>query len=451
MPGSHGSAACVGAFVPTFQNGSLTRLARWKLLSCELFWIVLGQTAAAVGGLVGVRVLTGRLTPASYGELALGMTVVTIVQQVITGPLAQAAMRLYAPSMDTGALPGFMATVCQLQVKASVIILAIGLPAAFYMRGSSQHYFALILLALAISLVAGANGTLDAVQTAARHRSVVALHQAASQWARTLGACLLISYFGSSSVAALTGYLAASCAVLVSQVSQLRRHFPIDFRTTVTQDSEHVRQFLHYAWPLSAWGLFTALQLGSDRWILSLSLNNRSVGIYMAASQLGFSPLIMLTGAASVFILPVLFSRAGDGSDPDRVETALRLNRQLLRVAGVASGLAALGTYVLRDRLVRLMCGAGYEEAGQYLPWLVIAAGLFACGQIASQAMFIRRDTKALIVPKIATGILALALYILGARTAGVFGVVAANIAFALVYFLWIMRLAGRPNRQFHD
>jgi O-antigen/teichoic acid export membrane protein len=391
------------------------------------------------------------MTPASYGELALGMTVVTIIQQALTGPLAQSTLRLYAPAVDAGALPKFMATVRHLQVKASVAAVAVGLPAAFCMRAGSRHYFALILLALAISLVSGANGTLDSVQTAARHRPVVALHQAASQWARPLGACLLINSLGSGSVAALAGYLAASCAVLVSQVSQFRRHFPVDWRATVPPDPEYVRQFLNYAWPFSAWGLFTALQLSSDRWILSLSLDNRSVGIYTAASQLGFSPLVMLSGAAGVFILPVLFSRAGDGSDPDRVETALRLNRQLLRLAGVASGLAALGTYLLRDRLVRLMCGPRYEEAGRYLPGLVIAAGLFDCGQIASQAMLIRRDSKALVVPKIATGILAFTLYILGARTAGVYGVVAANVAFALIYCLWIIRLANTPNHRSHD
>lgn len=424
---------------------SALRAARWKRLSGELFWIVSGQAAGAVGSLVGVRILTGNLAPASYGELALGMTVVILLHQALIAPLGQATLRLYAPSVDAGAFPKFIATVCQLQLKASLVAVAAGVPAALYMRaGSHRHYFGLILLALAISLVAGANATLDAVQTAARRRSVVALHQSASQWARPLGAWLLIGLIGPTSAAALSGYLAASCAVLVSQVRQFRRHFPGDLPGTAAPNAEYTRRFLAYAWPFSAWGLFTALQLSSDRWILSLLLDNRSVGIYTAAYQLGFSPLVMLSGAASVFIAPVLFSRAGDGSSPGRVEAALRLNRQLLRLAAVASGLAALGVYLLRHRVVRLMCGPGYEEAGQYLPWLVVAAGLFACGQIASHAMLIRRDTKALLVPKIGTGILACALYALGARAAGVYGVVAANIGFALVYSLWIMRLADR-------
>jgi O-antigen/teichoic acid export membrane protein len=426
--------------VPNQKGGSF---ARWKRISRELFWIIFGQALGAVGGLAGVRILTGRLAPTAYGELALGMTVVTVVQQVLTGPLGQATLRLYAPSVDAGEFSKFMAAVRQLQVKASVAAITVGVPIAFYMRADPhRQYFALILISLAISVVAGANGTLDALQTAARHRSVVALHQAATQWARPLCAWLLIALIGSSSATALTGYLAASCAVLISQLNQFRRHFPGDLGTT-GRDPEYVRQFLTYAWPFSAWGVFTALQLGSDRWVLSLSLDNRSVGIYTAAYQLGFSPIVMLATTATVFIAPVLFSRAGDGSDAGRVESALKLNRQLLCLAGAASVLIALATYLLRTRLVGLMFGRGYQEAGQYLPWLVVAAGLFACGQITSHAMLIRRRTKAMIAPKIGTGILALLFYIIGARVAGIYGVVAANIGFALVYCLWIMRLAA--------
>jgi O-antigen/teichoic acid export membrane protein len=418
-------------------------IGRWKRLSRELFWIISGQAIGAVGSLIGVRILTRRLAPDSYGELALGMTIVTIVQQVLTGPLSQATLRLYAPSVDAGALPKFFATVRELQVRVSIAAIAVGVPVAIFMASSAHpQYVVLILLALTISLVAGANSSLDSVQTAARHRSVVALHQGATQWARPLAAWLLIDLIGENSAAALIGYLAASCTVLVSQLIQFRRYFSDGLLGTGARDQIYVRQFLSYAWPFSAWGLFTAAQLSSDRWIISLSLNNHSVGIYMAASQLGFSPIVLLATAASVFICPVLFSRAGDGSDPVRVETALRLNRQLIRLTAMTSCLAALSTYLLRDRLVGMMCGPSYGEASKYLPWLVIAAGLFACGQIASHAMLIHRNTRSLITPKITTGILAFLLYILGAHLAGVYGVVAANVACALVYYLWITRLA---------
>lgn len=424
--------------------GRQQETSRLKRVSWELFWIISGQAIGAAGSMVGVRILTGRLSPGAYGELALGMTIVTLVQQTLTGPLGQATLRLYAPAVDAKEVPRFFAAVKHLQASISIAILAAGAAAAIYLVASGHRSnLTLVLLALAISVVVGTNGTLDSLQTAARHRSVVALHQAATQWARPLAAWLLIIMMGSNSSVALAGYLVAACAIFLSQVYQMQRQFAGDFWESSSRDQKYIRQFLIYAWPFSVWGLFTALQLGSDRWTLSLALDNRSVGIYMAASQLGFAPIVLLATAASVFISPVLFSRAGDGSDPARVKAALKLNRQLVRLSALVSGLAALAIYALRDWLVRLMCGREYGEASKYLPGLVIAAGLFACGQIATHALLIHRQTKALIAPKIVTGILALALYVAGARVAGVYGVVTANIVWTLVYFLWVTWLAA--------
>jgi len=417
--------------------------ARWKKVSRELFWIISGQTVGAVGSIVAVRILTGRLSPNSYGELALGMTIVTIVQQIATGPLGQATLRFYAPALDSGDVGSFFTTVKRLQIVVSLAILIVGVPAAIGVIASGHRsHVMLILAALGISIVTGANGTVDSVQTAARHRSVVALHQAATQWARPVAAWLLIVYVGANSTSALAGYLIASILVFLSQFHQLRRYFPTAFSKATTGTQDLLGQFVTYGWPFSVWGVFAAIQLTSDRWVLSYALNNHSVGIYTAAYQLGFSPIILLATAASVFICPILFSRAGDGTDLARVRAALMLNWKFVGLTAVSSGVAALCTYLFGVQLVKLLCGSGYEEASRYLPGLVIAAGLFACGQIASHAFLIHRDTKALIAPKVVTGLLAFALYIMSARIAGVFGIVIANIVWTAVYFLWITRLS---------
>lgn len=60
-------------------------LARMRRLAKEGFWIVLGQIVTVLGSLVLVRVLTGFLTPAQYGQLALGLTIVTLFNQVVFG------------------------------------------------------------------------------------------------------------------------------------------------------------------------------------------------------------------------------------------------------------------------------------------------------------------------------------------------------------------------------
>jgi hypothetical protein len=57
---------------------SLPRVLR---LAKEGSWIVIGQISSVLGSLVLVRVLTERLDPAQYGQLALGLTVANLVNQ----------------------------------------------------------------------------------------------------------------------------------------------------------------------------------------------------------------------------------------------------------------------------------------------------------------------------------------------------------------------------------
>ena len=56
-------------------------LERFRRLSKEGAWIVLGQAIAVLGALASVRLLTELLDPAAYGELALGMTVASLADR----------------------------------------------------------------------------------------------------------------------------------------------------------------------------------------------------------------------------------------------------------------------------------------------------------------------------------------------------------------------------------
>ena len=72
--------------------------SRFRRLGHEFFWITLGQAVAVSGALVGVRVLTGLLAPEAYGQLALGMTLATLVNQIVLGPLSNAGNTILCAS-----------------------------------------------------------------------------------------------------------------------------------------------------------------------------------------------------------------------------------------------------------------------------------------------------------------------------------------------------------------
>src|SRR5205807_8754228 len=64
-------------------------------LGREVTWLALGQAVSLIGVIVGVRIVTTLLSPEAYGELALGLTVATLVSQVALGPASNAAERYF--------------------------------------------------------------------------------------------------------------------------------------------------------------------------------------------------------------------------------------------------------------------------------------------------------------------------------------------------------------------
>lgn len=142
--------------------------SRIQRISGELFWICLGQLAVVLGGILGVRLLTYKLAPSSYGELALGMTIATVAQQIIFGPLGQSLLRFFAPAHEHGQLNTYIKTAKILLIKSTAIIIfiAIVLIAGLFLTGSIKWIW-LFFFAFLFCLFSNYNSILDGVQNAA--------------------------------------------------------------------------------------------------------------------------------------------------------------------------------------------------------------------------------------------------------------------------------------------
>jgi O-antigen/teichoic acid export membrane protein len=306
--------------------------------------------------------------------------------------------------------------------------------------------------ALLVALVTGGTGIIDSLQTAARRRAVVALHQGAAQWLRPAIAAGLMIAIGANSAVALFGYVLAVLLVMASQFRYLPRVRVVSGEayagSTQGLAAAYKSQLAQYSWPFSTWGLFTALQLTSDRWALSLLGDVHAVGVYVLSYQLGYQPFVLLSNAVTQLTAPLLFRKAGDGTDRARVNRALSFNRFLCVLTFGATVVVVLASYMLRRPIVALFAGPRYSGAANHIPWLALAAGLFACGQMASNALLIVCKTRSLIMPKVVTALFAVALNFVGARLAGVTGVVLANVAFSVLYCSWMLVLTASGGRD---
>lgn len=395
---------------------------------------------------MSVRVLTELLDPMSFGELALGLTVAMLLNQVLFGPLNQGSMRFYAPAHEAGEIDSYRQGLRRLVGGATLasVLIAIALLAGLLAAERTQ-WIALAVAAFVFSILSGYNAILNGVQNAARQRAVVALHQGAASWLRLLAAAALIVWFGGSSANALYGYALAMVFVLVSQWYFFRRIMPPQ-TAQETGEKSWERRILAYSWPFGAWGVFYWAHSVSDRWALEFFATTTDVGLFAVLYQIGFYPISLATGMAVQFLAPILFQRAGDASDSVRAAGATRLGWRLTALALVLTVVAFIIVYLLHDLLFALLVAAEYRTVSHLLPWMVLAGGLFAAGQTIALNLMSLMKTREMLSLKIGTSLVGVGLNVAAGYWYGVSGVVFAGIASAGIYLLWAMYLAGRPK-----
>jgi O-antigen/teichoic acid export membrane protein len=385
------------------------------------------------------------MPPNVYGELTLGMTIATLLSQIILGPLSGAALRFFAPAQEDGELEAFLIALRRLLAKATgLVLLLAGSVSLVLLLLGRVYWIGMVAVAFGFALLSGYNSTLNGLQNAARQRIVVAWHQALYSWSHFLAATGLVLWIGPSSTVAMLGYGLSTLMVLFSQLWFFHRTIPsssnaLSIRTKIGLFWEN--KMFAYALPFAAWGIFYWAQMASDRWALQLFAGAQDVGLYAVLYQLGYYPITLLTGLMVKLISPVFFQRAGDASDASRVHRVYVLNWQLTIGSLLLTGAATLLAVGLHRFVFHWLVASEYREVSCFLPGVVLAGGLFATGQFASVSLLSDNRPHRLITPKIATAVIGALLNFLGAKLLGVLGVVLAGVSFSGLYCLWVLLL----------
>jgi O-antigen/teichoic acid export membrane protein len=418
-------------------------------LSRELLWVVAGHGTATLGALVGLRLLTHALPPAAYGEFALGLTGVTLAQQTLFSPLSAAALRYFALAREADQLGSYFRSIRVLARMAALLLVGAGGAAVVLLLAlDARVWLWLTVGAVAFAVLGGVCSLLDGMQNAARHRAVVAWHDGVAPWARFLAAVALVAALGASGDAAMAGFVAATALLLASQWWFYQRRLArLAGRHDAVRPEDTTRwrrTLVDYGWPFVTWGLFSWAQLASDRWALQAFVSTQAVGLYAVLFQVGYYPMTLLSGLLSQLMAPVLFARAGDGRDPARFGSAHRLNRRLLALMAAFTAAGVAGAVVLHRPLFALLVAPEYRAMSGLLPAVVAAGGLFACGQAAALTLLSAGASRRLLGPKVATGLLGVALNGVGAALWDVPGVVASGALTAAAYVGWVLLLTER-------
>ncbi|OGB28542.1 MAG: hypothetical protein A3F78_15500 [Burkholderiales bacterium RIFCSPLOWO2_12_FULL_61_40] len=413
----------------------------------EGFWIVLGQVMMVTGSLVGVRLLTELLSPSSYGELALGMTIATLVNQTILGPLCGGITRFYAPAIEYGDLSGYLNAARKLVLYA---IGVIGLIAIFSTVGMALSgkikWVSITIIALLFAALGGCNAILSSIQSAARQRAIVALHQGSDSWLRSLVGAGLLLWLGATSTVAMIGYAFATILVLGSQVFFFR-NIIVSITVNTNIEKNWKSEIWGFSWPSGIWGIFTWMQLTSDRWSLQIFSTMHEVGSYAVLYQLGFYPISMITGMVMQFLVPILYQRAGDASDRTRNNGVNKLSWYLTWTTLGLTCFIFMATLLFHALIFRILVAEEYNSFSYLLPWMILAGGVFASGQSLASSLLAQMKTREMMTVTIVTALFGVMLNFAGSYWYGIVGIVGAGVLFSILYFLCIVVLVKEANK----
>ena len=423
----------------TKRRGSLKRLSR------EFVWVVIGQAAALVGGIVGIKLLTSSLGTKGYGELALGQTVALLFNQVLFGPIGQSFFRFFSVFREHKQLSGLFFFLRKLFLWLTPIILILSALIALFLGMSlSGKWGWLILASAGFGLLDGANGIYQIMQNAARQRAIVALHQGMIRWLQPLAAVGMVMLIRQSGSVAMLGFCIGTLAILISQ-----RYFFVRmiFKGKIEKDKNQQlisKTLLRYAYPFAIWGVVTWGQISSDRWALQTFLGEHEVGLYAVLFQLGNMPISLVTGLLIQLSSPIIFERIGDASDANRVHSALRWIGVNVAIFSTFVLLVIAITWSMHGKLFRWTTAQDFWEVSFLLPLVCLGAGLFQLGQIFSIVGQAFNKVQMYIMPKVSVGVLAAVLNFILCRKFGLKGVIMTLIIVGISYSVWTGLLARK-------
>ncbi len=427
---------------------------RFARLSREGVWIAAGQIASAAGMLLLVRTVTEVLEPAEYGHVALALAAGNFIGQTVMS-VNVGIGRYYAVAAEAEDLSGYAAAVGALVSRLAITsaALTLALVGVMFVTGFGS-WIPLAVATAVYALASGANSTASAIQSAARQRKSVALHQGAEAWIRIAAVMAAIPLFGSSSTTVITAYGVAATAVTISQGSFANRLLGPRYQRVDSPSAQEWRnKIVSFSSPFILWGGFTWIQQASDRWALEAFASTVEVGKLAVLVQLGYAPVTMLAGMVVALIAPVLYQRAGDGRDESRNRHARNLAHQTMAVALSATLLAFIGCMFVHEWIFRFLVAEAYRDLSGLLPWVILSAGMFAAGQVLALDLMATMRTRALLWVKISTSVFGAGCNFIGAWLNGTTGVVVGLVAFAAVYLLatvLLTKTARTPGAQSH-
>jgi len=293
----------------------------------------------------------------------------------------------------------------------------------------------IIALITIYSIFAGYNNALNSMQNAARQRSIVAIHNGLDAWFKIGFAVILIIFLGTNSLSVIGGYLVSSILISTSQTYHLKKLLDkknIDYKKIAKKNWS--REMWLYSWPFMMWGIFGWAQQSSTRWALEIFDSTADVGRYAVIAQIGYFPIQTAITLLMTFLMPILYSRAGDATDQARREGVDSVIRNVALMGFCSTLLATLITFIFHELIFEVLVSESYRSISQYLPLMVLSGGIFGIALVISGRFFAFLTPSQLIPASIGSSIVGIMAAFIGTYYFSVLGAVLAMLVHSLAF-----------------
>lgn len=412
--------------------------------------VFLGQVGAFLGSLFGLKIMTHFLPREVFGQFNLLTVAMVLPGWILFAPFLHAAIRMYAPSRESGETPLLLRTSLVVQLCLTGIVALVGL--AVYSSGAFERtwisplVFGLVL-AQFISDIWQAFGI--GICGAARLRKRVAVISVFMTWSRPLFAIVFLAIMGTSVAAVLTAYFLASILMLPIAYAPFLTILR-DGRGWISKDL--LRRMAAYGTPIALWSTFAWGQSYIDRYVLEFNLGASVVGTYAAAYQVAAFPFVFFMGFLNQFISPIVFELVGGSLDSTRLAAGKNFVHWNASLFATLGAVIVLGYALFGSSIMQLLTHTDYMLPNNILAILAGGALVQNLAQVLATSIFAHNRPYLLFWAVVVPGLLSLPLSWSLVHFKGIFGAACANAAASFTFLLmvlWMLYILAHPKRGY--
>jgi O-antigen/teichoic acid export membrane protein len=290
------------------------------------------------------------------------------------------------------------------------------------------------------------NGVISGIQNSARQRKTVAMHGIMDAWLKIALVILVMLIFAKSSTSVVWGYTFSIFIVTLSQLYFVNKLIKSENSIRSKVNEKWIKQILNYSWPFVLWGIFNWAQQSAGRWSLELYVNTEDVGYFSLLTQIGSSPIQILVGLIMSFLMPIVFSRAGDGSDISRNKDAW----EILKLFGLGISLLTLIVFLFafgfHDFIFQVLVSKKYWAVSYLLPWTVLAGGASSIALIIATQMHALKKTANLAISQIGGSMIGIIATFPLVKYFGMIGAIYSSIVYSISYLFLTIYVVRKNN-----